>query len=163
MRDGARLDDRLQARDEAGAYQRIEVITGRQVRRRWSDDEKAQIIAESAAPGAKVSDVARRHGVNRGLLTVWRRQARRRPEGATRSSASIFVPVAIEAEPAAPNAEPPAQTRGDESPPQPSGSLRSEASVGTIEIELPGGHVRLNGAVDLALARAVIAAVRSRG
>ena len=163
MRDGARLDARLQARDEAGAYQRIELITGRQVRRRWSADEKAQIIAESAAPGAKVSDVARRHGVNRGLLTVWRRQARRRPEAAAGSSASIFVPVAIEAEPAAPNAEPPAQTRGDESPPQPSGSLRSEASVGTIEIELPGGHVRLNGAVDLALARAVIAAVRSRG
>ncbi len=52
MRDGARLDDRLQAGDEAGAYQRIELITGRRVRRRWSADEKAQIIAESATPGA---------------------------------------------------------------------------------------------------------------
>jgi len=160
MRDSARLDARLQARDEAGAYQRIELITGRQVRRRWSADEKAQIIAESAAPGAKVSDVARRHGVNRGLLTVWRRQARRRPEAAAGSSASIFVPVAIEAEP---DAELPAQSRGDGSPALPSGSLRSEASVGTIDVELPGGHVRLNGAVDPALARAVIAAVRSRG
>ena len=163
MRDGARLDDRLQARDEAGAYQRIEVITGRQVRRRWSDDEKAQIIAESAAPRAKVSDVARRHGVNRGLPTVWRRQARRRPEAAAGSSASIFVPVEIEAEPTAPNAEPPAQSRGDRSPALSSGSLRSEARVGTIEVELPGCYVRLNGAVDPALARAVIAAVRSRG
>ncbi len=86
MRDGARLDDRLQARDEAAAYQRIELITGRQVRRRWSADEKARISAESAVPGAKVSEVARRHGVNRGLLTVWRRQARRRPEAAAGSS-----------------------------------------------------------------------------
>jgi transposase len=163
MRDSARLDDRLQARDEAGAYQRIELITGRQVRRRWSADEKAQIIAESAAPGAKVSDVARRHGVNRGLLTVWRRQARRRPEAAAGSSASIFVPVAIEAEPAAPDAELPAQSRGDGSPLQVAEPLRSEASVGTIDVELSEGRVRLSGAVDPALARAVIAAVRSRG
>ena len=79
------------------------------------------------------------------------------------SSASIFVPVAIEAAPAAPDTELAAQLRSDGSPALPSGSLRSEASVGTIEVELPGGHVRLNGAVDPALARAVIAAVRARG
>jgi transposase len=163
MRDSARLDDRLQARDEASAYQRVELITGRRVRRRWSADEKAQIIAESAAPGAKVSDVARRHGMNRGLLTVWRRQARCRPEAAPERSASIFVPVAIEAEPAAPHSELPAQSRCAGSPALPSGSLRSEASVGTIDVELSGGYVRLNGAVDPALARAVIAAVRARG
>jgi transposase len=151
MRDGARLDDRLQARDEAGPYQRIELITGRRVRRRWSADEKARIIAESAEPGAKVSEVARRHGVNRGLLTVWRRQARCWPEAAT-SSAPIFVPVAIEAGPAASDGELPRPSRGDVA-----------AGSGVIEVELPGGRVRLNGAVDPALARAVIAAVRSRG
>jgi transposase len=163
MRNGARLDDRLQASDEAGGYQRIELITGRRVRRRWSDDEKAQIIAESAAPGAKVSEVARRHGVNRGLLTVWRRQARYRPEAAAGSSAPVFVPVAIEAEPAAPDPEPAAPSSGDGSPASPSGAHRSRASGGMIEVELPGCHVRLDGTVDPALARAVIAAVRSRG
>jgi transposase len=152
MGDDARLDDRLQARDEVGRYQRIEVITGRRVRRRWSGDEKAQIIAESAEPGAKVSEVARRHGVNRGLLTVWRRQAYRRPEAAAASSAPIFVPVAIEAGPVAPDGEPRGQSRG-----------AVEVSGGAIEVELPGGRVRLNGAVDPALARAVIAAVRARG
>ena len=105
--------------------------------------------------------MARRHGVNRGLLTVWRRQARRRP-GAADPSASIFVPVAIEAEPAAPDAELPAQSRGDGSPLQVAEPLRSEASVGTIDVELSEGRVRLSGAVDPALARAVIAAVRAR-
>jgi len=55
MRDDARLDDRLQARDEAGPHQRIELITGRRVRRRWSADEKARIIAESAEPAVCIA------------------------------------------------------------------------------------------------------------
>jgi Transposase len=41
-----------------------------------SHEEKARILAESAAPGVNVSEVARRNGVSRGLLTVWRRKAR---------------------------------------------------------------------------------------
>jgi hypothetical protein len=35
---------------------RIEVITGAERRRKWSADEKAEIIAESLAEGAVVSD-----------------------------------------------------------------------------------------------------------
>ena len=65
-----------QARHDAGSYQRVELITGRRRRRDWSDEEKARILAESTAPGVKVSEVARRNGVSRGLLTVWRRKAR---------------------------------------------------------------------------------------
>ena len=55
-----------QARHDAGSYQRVELITGRRRRRDWSDEEKARILAESAAPGVKVSEVARRNGVSRG-------------------------------------------------------------------------------------------------
>jgi transposase len=65
-----------QARHEGDSYQRVEVITGSRRRRSWSESEKARIIAESAALDANVSEVARRNGVSRGLLTVWRRQAR---------------------------------------------------------------------------------------
>ena len=65
-----------QARHDAGSYQRVELITGRRRRRDWSDEEKARILAESTAPGVNVSEVARRNGVSRGLLTVWRRKAR---------------------------------------------------------------------------------------
>ncbi|NUB27776.1 transposase, partial [Azospirillum brasilense] len=43
----------------------IEVITGRRQRRSYTAQEKARIVAESAAPGANISDVARRNGVNR--------------------------------------------------------------------------------------------------
>ena len=65
-----------QARHDADSYQRVEVITGRRRRRDWSDEEKARILAESADPGVNISEVARRNGVSRGLLTVWRRKAR---------------------------------------------------------------------------------------
>jgi len=55
---------------------RVEVLGGVERRRRWSDDEKMRIIAETLAPGAKVAAVARRHGVSPSLLFFWRRQAR---------------------------------------------------------------------------------------
>ena len=68
MEDAVRRDARLEARDEVGGYRRIEVITGRRQRRSWSHEEKERIVAESAMPGANISAVARRHGVNRGKL-----------------------------------------------------------------------------------------------
>jgi transposase-like protein len=45
-------------------------------RRRWSDDVKAQIVADSYAPGVVVSEVARRHGMSPQHLSVWRKAAR---------------------------------------------------------------------------------------
>jgi transposase len=63
-----------EARNEGGTYQRVEVITGRQRRRRWTAGEKSRILAESLEANANISEVARRHGVARGLLTAWRRQ-----------------------------------------------------------------------------------------
>src|SRR6266436_6461799 len=68
------IEDRNEARNEDGTYQRVEVITGRQRRRRWTAEEKARIVAESLEADANISDVARRHGLARGLLTAWRRQ-----------------------------------------------------------------------------------------
>ena len=65
-----------QSRHDADSYQRVEVITGRRRRRDWSDEEKAQILAESANPEVNISEVARRNGVSRGLLNIWRRKAR---------------------------------------------------------------------------------------
>ena len=55
------------------AYQRIEVITGNQRRRRWTTEQKLRIIEESYEPGTTVSEVARRHGVAANLLFRWRK------------------------------------------------------------------------------------------
>jgi transposase len=55
------LDARNDARNQGGSYQRVEVITGRQRRRRWTAEEKTRIVAESLEADANISDVARRH------------------------------------------------------------------------------------------------------
>ena len=47
--------------------QQVEAITGREGRRRrsWTSADKARIVAESLAPNATTTDVARRNGVSR--------------------------------------------------------------------------------------------------
>ncbi|WP_275200912.1 transposase [Bradyrhizobium sp. CSA207] len=79
---------------EGDSYRRVEVITGERRRRRWTSEEKARIAAESFEEGANISEVARRNGVSRGLLTVWRRQVAAAVAGKARN----FVPIQIGAE-----------------------------------------------------------------
>jgi transposase len=47
------------------------VETGR--RRRWTDDEKLKIVLESLQAPRAISSTARRHGISRSLLLIWRR------------------------------------------------------------------------------------------
>ena len=84
----------LDARQEGDSYRRVEVITGERRRRRWTSEEKARVAAESFEEGANISEVARRNGVSRGLLTVWRRQV----AAAVAGKAQNFVPIQIGAE-----------------------------------------------------------------
>ena len=51
----------------------VEVVTRGEPRRRWSDDERARILAEAMAPGAIASHVARRFGVSTGQFYTWRK------------------------------------------------------------------------------------------
>ena len=81
----------LDARQEGDSYRRIEVITGQSRRRRWTAEEKARIVAESFETDTNISEVARRNGVARGLLTAWRHQF----AATARSKAASFVPVRI--------------------------------------------------------------------
>ena len=48
-------------------------------RRRWSEEEKRQIVAQTLVPGMSVSQVARRYDVNANLVFTWRRDPRLRP------------------------------------------------------------------------------------
>jgi transposase len=52
---------------------RVEIITGRERRRRYSAEEKVRLVEETAQPGMTVSAVARLHGVSPSLLFGWRR------------------------------------------------------------------------------------------
>jgi transposase len=53
---------------------RVEVMSGPERRRRWSEDQKRAIVAEAFAPGASVCEVARRVDVVRGQIYRWRRE-----------------------------------------------------------------------------------------
>jgi transposase len=146
----ASLDDRHQA----GAYRRIELITGDARRRVWTEEEKARILTESFQPGAKVSDVARRHGMNRGLLWTWRHQARKRGLGGEQT----FVPVRIvdeSAAPAAATAARPSAVSASAAAAVPDG-VNAGPPSGTIDIEMSGARVRISGAVDTAILRQVL-------
>ncbi len=79
---------------EDSVYRRVEVITGRRRRLDWTAEQKARIVAESCLPGANISEVARRNGVNRGLLGAWRKQVR--VAAMPSAPAPLFATVQIE-------------------------------------------------------------------
>jgi transposase len=54
----------------------VDALQARARRRRWTDNIKVQIVAESYAPRAVVSEVARRHAISPQLLSAWRKAAR---------------------------------------------------------------------------------------
>ena len=58
------------------------VDTKRPGRRQYSETLKRQMVAETQAPGASVSVVARRHDVNSNQLFRWRRPPRRSGQAA---------------------------------------------------------------------------------
>ena len=49
--------------DTSDRHGRVDIHVGVGRRRRWSAEEKGRIVAESYAPGAGVSEVARRHEI----------------------------------------------------------------------------------------------------
>jgi transposase len=54
----------------------MEILTGAERRRRWSSEEKLQILREASAPGSSVGAVARRHDICRSQIYQWRRAFR---------------------------------------------------------------------------------------
>ena len=119
-----------------------------ETRRRWTAEERRQIVAESEA--APVSVVARRHGVAVSLVFRWRRQAGLSGKRAiVKKAAAVFVPVMLTAPPA---------------PEAPPGTPRAQATDSDlIEIELAGGRrVRLSGPVDAQALKRVIAVLEGR-
>lgn len=82
----------------------IEVLSAVDVprRRHWSDTDKIRIVEESFLGHRQVAATARRHGVSRSLLTIWRRQYRAGELGI--ETPPSFIPLAVS--PIAPAAVP---------------------------------------------------------
>ena len=119
---------------------RLEVISAGGGRRRWSEDVKSRIVAESFAPGAMVTEVARRHDVRAQQVHAWRRDAR---EGrlAPPFDDPAFVPILAAL--AAPAAAP---------------ASRAESAV--LEIEIAGATVRIRGRFEVDALADLFVAVR---
>ena len=54
--------------------ERVEIITGRERRRRYTAEKKVRLVEETMQPGMTVSAVARLHGVSPSPLFGWRRR-----------------------------------------------------------------------------------------
>ncbi|NRQ19172.1 IS66-like element accessory protein TnpA [Ensifer sesbaniae] len=107
------------------------LLTGPERRRRWSLEDRAQILAEAFAPGTVVSEVARRFEVSTGLLYTWRRQ-----------------PLVQQAEPAFVQAKL-------------VGSASSDAVELAMAVDFPNGvKVRIGSAAPCDLAAAIMRALK---
>ena len=125
----------------------IEIITGRERRRRWSVTDKLRIVAEAEQTGARISEVAARHDIYPSLLFYWRRQVR---EGRlVDAAAPEFVPVRL------------AAAAAEASRPQPGMAMVGTASGAGLEIILPDGiRLSIKSAVQLPLLRGVLGVLR---
>ena len=122
----------------------MEIITGVERRRRWRDEDKLRVLAEAEQPGARTSEVARRHDISRGLLWYWRRQLRQGRLAARDMAGPVFLPVQV-SDPVPRELAAPAVAKVDP----------------RIEIVLPDGTcVRVGADVDAAALRRVLAALR---
>ena len=120
---------------------KIEVL-GTERRRRWSLQDKLQIVEETLQLGVKVSEVARRHGLAPSVVFTWRRLAR---EGRLGNARPAFMPVEI--------TPVPVQTTPAVSPPR---------RTGLIEIVLGRGRrIRVDREVDAEALRRVLQVVES--
>jgi transposase len=135
---------------EATPFRRVEVISGVERRRDWTEEQKLSIIAESCRDGAVISDVARRHGLRPQQLFNWRnefrkREAARRMHGGT----PAFAPVMI------------ADDRPPAAPAEAAKAAASVAEAPLIEIVLGGATVPTRGAIDAKALAAVLRAVKA--
>lgn len=104
-------------------------------RQKRSVEEKRRIVEETLAAGASVARVARRHAVNANQVFYWRKKYREGRLG--KGPSSKLLPV----------------TLSDSTCGKPASS---SSAVGSLEIQLSKGTVRVAGNVDLVVLRTAI-------
>ncbi len=118
---------------------RVDLIPRGERYRRWTVEQKQTIAAQSLAPDASPTHIARLHGISTGQLYTWRKALKAAQAGA---ASGRFARVEVAPQPVAP---PDVPAR----PP------------GLIEIALPGGTtVRVDAGIDPRALRRVLAALR---
>jgi transposase len=127
---------------------RLEVFTGAGRRRKWSDEDKARIVAETVAGGESVCAVARRHGLSPQQLFGWRRQLREAAAQDSEAEELQFVPAVVDV-----RASAPAQRKAPR--------CKSEPDVGMIEVEVDGVTIRAGRGADANTIAAIVQALKA--
>lgn len=131
---------------------RVEILTGRERRRIWSDDQKLTILEEVATSGLTVADVARRHDVLPQQIYAWRRKFAQ--DQRERLQEPCFLPVTLVAS----ETEIPGEASGEEAVRKP--VLKKAARMGRIEIRCKGGRVlKVDAGLDQATLQGLIRSV----
>jgi transposase len=130
---------------------RLEVFTGAGRRRKWSDEDKARIVAETVAGGESVCAVARRHGLSPQQLFGWRRQLREAAAQHSEAEELQFVPAVVDV-----GAPAPALRRQRKVP-----RCKFEPDVGMIEVEVDGVTIRAGRGADANMIAALVQALKA--
>jgi transposase len=130
---------------------RLEVFTGVGRRRKWSNEDKARIVAEIVASGDSVCAVARRHGLSPQQLFGWRRQLRESAARYSEAEGLQFVPAVVDGV-----AQMPACGRVRKAP-----RCKSEPNVGMIEVEVDGVTIRVGRGADANTIAAIVQALKA--
>nr|WP_271566071.1 transposase [Bradyrhizobium sp. CCBAU 11386] len=131
---------------------RLEVFTGAGRRRKWSDEDKARIVAEIVASGDSVCSVARRHGLSPQQLFGWRRQLREAAGGHSEIEEVQFVPAVVDA-------VVPAPALGCE---RKAVRCKAKADSGIVEIEVDGITIRAGRGADPTMIASIVQALKAR-
>ena len=150
MKNDTHNDTHFDGRNGDERYRRVELITGTTRQLRRGDEERARILAESFEPGANIAAVARKHGVNGGLLHYWRKRAKAEAIEKTTRQAPLFIPVTVAEASKGVGAE--AAVCGS--------APGSSGRGGMIEIETAGARVHVPEGVDAKTLSIVLAALR---
>lgn len=113
----------------------IEVASQVKKRQKRSVEEKRRIVEETLEAGASVARVARRHAVNANQVFYWRKKYREGRLGKGPSSKLLLVTLS--------------DSTCDK-------SASWSSAVGSLEIELSKGTVRVAGNVDVVVLRTAI-------
>ncbi len=131
-----------------GGVERVEIVTRGEVRRSYTPEEKARLLTEAAAPGARVLLVAQRHGVSPSLVYRWRRQAEGRAVRKAPPRPPAFVPLLLDGGKPAGGSAPPAR------PPE------GDGPGGQVEVVLRNGRLlRVGVGLDAAAVARLAAAL----